>query len=346
MHIYQTDRLKEVTKGPTQLDIERILNRRSDFRPFYEKNKLKRLEAGAAGEQIVLAYLKKYGHEDWVIIRNMWLVNGGPFEADLILLTNHRPYLFEVKNYTSDFKYKDGAVSFNNQIASNDPIYQTRRNRIKLEKICQMYSNPIQVNGALILVGIDNYTEIQSEVEAIDIVKRTELRHFIEQIGEEERIYQGQPLNKKQVIKQLERFEIKQKYGPEVVSPERIKKLRKGVQCPYCDGFDVQINRKLTDCPCGFKENREIAILRTVCEYGVLTFNKPLRVGELLDFLDGAVSKGNLLKILRKYFKEVRKGRYTYYINAKLPLNKLYKKFNIQNLIELRMTYQDFDELT
>ena len=50
MHIYQTDRLKEVTKGPTQLDIERILNRRSDFRPFYEKNKLKRLEAGAAGE--------------------------------------------------------------------------------------------------------------------------------------------------------------------------------------------------------------------------------------------------------------------------------------------------------
>lgn len=186
MLVYQTERLKEVIEQPTQLDIERIIDRRSRVRSFHQENKLKRLEAGRAGEQVVLEYLQKYGNEDWVVIQNMWLSNGGPFEADFILLTNHGPYLFEVKNYTSDFVYQNGIVSFNSQIAAGDPIYQTRRNQINLEKICQLHSRQLQVKGALLLVGIDNYTEIHSEVEDIDIVIRTHLRHYIQKIAEKD----------------------------------------------------------------------------------------------------------------------------------------------------------------
>ena len=111
MTLYQTERLKKAAEEPTQLDIERIIDRRMLYRTPQEKNKLKWLEAGEEGEQIVLEYIKKYGKEDWLIVRNMWMSYGGPFEADFILLTNHGLYLIEVKNYTSDFSYKEGITS-------------------------------------------------------------------------------------------------------------------------------------------------------------------------------------------------------------------------------------------
>lgn len=345
MLVYQTERLKEVIEQPTQLDIERIIDRRSRVRSFHQENKLKRLEAGRAGEQVVLEYLQKYGNEDWVVIQNMWLSNGGPFEADFILLTNHGPYLFEVKNYTSDFVYQNGIVSFNSQIAAGDPIYQTRRNQINLEKICQLHSRQLQVKGALLLVGIDNYTEIHSEVEDIDIVIRTHLRHYIQKIAEKDRVFQGYPMNKKQVTNQLERFEINGNYGPEIVSKDILDGLIKGIQCPFCDGFDVKINRKVTYCPCGFKEDREIVILRTICEFGVLTFDKHLRIGELLEFFDGKISRDSLRQVLTKYFQEIKKNRYSYFINLKLPLHKLYEKLNIVEPVSLKMTYQEFEQI-
>lgn len=345
MTLYQTERLKKAAEEPTQLDIERIIDRRMLYRTPQEKNKLKWLEAGEEGEQIVLEYIKKYGKEDWLIVRNMWMSYGGPFEADFILLTNHGLYLIEVKNYTSDFSYKEGITSFNDQINSGNPIHQTRRNRINLERIVQFYSNRLPVYGALVLVGIDNYTEIHSKVEDIDIVKRTELRHYIQQIVVNEDTFQGKSLNKEYILKQLEKYEIDRNYGPEVVPKEIIDELQKGIQCPHCNRFNVEINRKTTFCPCGFKESREIAILRTICEYGVLTFNEHLRIGDLENFLGGAVSRNSLRIILNKYFQGVIKGRYTYYLNRKLPLYKLYEELNINDFIHLKMSYKDFENL-
>lgn len=134
MLVYQTDRLKENAKEPIQLDIERILDQRSHHRTPQQKEQLRWLEAGAEGERIVFNYLENYGKEDWVVIRNLWMNNGGPFEADFILLTNHGSYLLEVKNYTSNFIYEEGIASFNEHRNSSNPIFQTRRNTINLEK--------------------------------------------------------------------------------------------------------------------------------------------------------------------------------------------------------------------
>lgn len=86
MLVYQTERLKEVIEQPTQLDIERIIDRRSRVRSFHQENKLKRLEAGRAGEQVILEYLQKYGNEDWVVIQNMWLSNAGRLKRTLFFL--------------------------------------------------------------------------------------------------------------------------------------------------------------------------------------------------------------------------------------------------------------------
>lgn len=344
--VYQTDRLKENAKEPTQLDIERIIDQRSYHRTSQQKEQLRWLEAGEEGERIVFNYLEKYGKEDWVVIRNLWMNNGGPFEADFILLTNHGSYLLEVKNYTSDFIYEEGIVSFNEHKNSGNPIFQTRRNTINLENICLRSSNHGPVQGALILVGADNYTEINSRIDDIDIVDRTQLRHYIQQIVGKDHSIEGEFFNKKYLIRQFERFEINRYHGPNPVSKETINHLKKGIQCPHCKSFYKKTNQKIIQCTCGFMEEREIAVLRTICEYGVLNFTENLKIGELVNFLGGAISRGSLRKILRKYFQEVRNGRYTYYTNLKLPIYKLYKRLNINNFVQIKMSYQDYDKMT
>src|SRR5699024_3879402 len=104
------------------------------------------------------------------------------YDLNFINITNHGSYLLKVKNYTSDFIYEEGIVSFNEHKNSGNPIFQTRRNTINLENICLRSSNHGPVQGALILVGADNYTEINSRIDDIEIVDRNQLRHYIQLI--------------------------------------------------------------------------------------------------------------------------------------------------------------------
>jgi len=331
------------TKEPTKLDVKRIVHKRTLHPTQDDYYRLKSLELGAFGEQTVFNYIEKYKRDDWIIIRNRWLNVDGPFEADLILLTNHCTYLFEVKNYTSDFIFENGVSSFNGHLNSGNPINQTRRNTINLQKMCNGFSNRINVQGLLILIGVDNYVEIHDDISNIKIVKRNELKRTMKQIVKKENDYRGKPANNSYLLKQLEKHEIDRYHGPKPLSKKKINTLQKGICCLRCNSFDVTIKRKTVECICSFTEERELAILRTICEYGVLTFDRDFKIGELLEFFDYQISRNNLKRILKKYFKEVPKGRYTYIENLKLPIYKLYEQLNIESDIQLTMSHQEYE---
>lgn len=329
------------TKEPTKLDVERIVYQRTFSPSRDDYYKLKNLEAGVLGEQTVFNYLKKYGLDDWIVVRNIWLNHGGPFEADLILLTNHGPYLFEVKNYSSEFIFEKGVSSFNGQINSGNPINQTSRNTINLQNIW----NRVNVRGFLVLVGVDNYVEINSEIPDIKVVKRNELKREIGKIVKREDDYRGRPNNKKYLLKQLEKHEIERYHGPKPLSKKQLSRLRKGIYCLNCKSFDVDIKRKTVECACNFTEERELAILRTICEYGVLTFDKDLKVGNLAKFFGNQVSRLSIRKVLTKYFVKISNGSHTFYVNRGLPLDKLYKELNIDSTVDISLSHQQYSHL-
>lgn len=345
MIIYQTKILQEAAMEPTQLDIERILHIRRRQETVEDNYRLKRLEAGELGENILLNYLENYGEEDWIVIQNIWLNNGGPFEGDLILLTNCACYLFEVKNYSSHLIYENGVTKINNQIISGNPINQARRNTINLQDICKMYSDKVEVYGALILIGEDNYAEIKSEISDIDIIQRNQIKYYIQKIAEKEKIYNKQPINKKRLLNHLEKFEMDRYYKPEQIEKDVIEGLRKGINCLNCNSFNIDIRRKRVRCLCGFSEEREMAIFRTICEYGVLSFNENLQTGALTDFFGNQISKTSIHNVLKKYFEEVRSGRYTYFINKNLPSYKLLRKTKSQSMVYMELTYQEYEKI-
>lgn len=194
----------------------------------------------------------------------------------------------------------------------------------------------------LALVGIDSYVEICPEVTEIDIVQRTGLKHYIQKIVEQELEYEGHFLNKDRSLRALERYEIQPLQKPIPLTDYQMKQMRTGIYCLNCKSYEVKIGRTKTSCACGFTEERDMAILRTICEYGVLTFDRDIKMGGLSNFLGAGISHVSIRKVLKKYFKEKGRGRYTTYTNKPLPYHKLIQKLNISSSIEITADYEKF----
>jgi len=331
MKLLHTQLQKETAHLPTQLDFYRILYYRGSSY-FSKKKKLyKSLQAGAEGEQLVIDKLKEYGRKHWIVLRNMWMNKNGQFESDIILITSHCVYVFEIKNYTGKFTYENGACLINNREIAHNCVQQARRNYVNIKDICSGLISPKRVKGALLFVGEDNDVEMNTDIDYIDVFNRTQLVGFIKRIVEEEEQYLDYPVDVDSLIARFEQYEISNPYAPDPLTLDEMKEVRGGIYCAHCHTFKVKIHRHKVECDCGLIESREEATIRTICDYGVLQFESHLRRNKLVSFLKEQVSINYLTtKIIKKHFIVVENGSHTYYENKMLPYYKICDQFIIK----------------
>lgn len=315
-----------MTQTPTLLDYKRILKRRDIIKYEDYGPSLYNLETGEAGEQELLTFLKDYGQKHWIVIRNLWMNHRGEFESDIVLITYHACYVFEVKNYVGHFEYENSLSRINGSNLPNNAISQAERAYIHLTNICRKISPSITTNGALIFIGEHNTVDILTKVSGVKVLSRNELRRYIESIANEEAAYPYPPIDSSKIIAHFENYEIVNPYKIETVREGTLAKVRRGIYCAECFSYDIDTSKLFITCVCLHRERREEAVLRTICEYGVLNFEKEsVSLRELLEFMDYQVSGNYLRKILTKYFKMVYKNAHTTYQITNLP----YEKFNM-----------------
>lgn len=329
MKLYQTDLQKEAAKIPTKVDFDTVKNDRGLLTTEDEKYKYGLSILGEQGEETVLQYLQEYGRKNWIIVRNLWMNYFGPFENDLTLFTGHKMYTFEIKHFKGEYTYNNGLSKIDGVRRNINPIHQARRNCSNVQEIVNETSVNVPVEGALIFSGMDNFVEIQSEVTDLEIIPRNYLYTYIRKIVQEEKNHRGRSLNFQMLMAQLEKYEIEKRFIPEPLSKDDMLRIKRGIYCAHCKSYDIQIRKHIVTCRCGFIENREEATVRTICDYGVLNYDKELTRKELLVFFNGQVSKTYLVNILNKHFIRVSKNSYTYYINKKLPYFRIKISFNI-----------------
>lgn len=313
---------------PTKLDQLEIITRRSFYLDKEERGELSRLRKGEEGEQEVLNYLKQYGRSHWIVIQNMWLDYHGPFESDLTLLTRNGTYLFEIKNYNGFFQYDHGISMLNHREISGNAIYQTRRALKNIRELYQRKYSKSNVQATLVFMGLDNPIEISPNIEDIHILQRNQLKYFIQRICAEEDDRTYQSIDSSKIVSHFDSFSTENPYQATPISPERMENLRKGILCAQCANSNVSISKLFVKCSCGHLESRDEAMVRTICEYGVLHYKNHLTKKTLFDFFNGQTSRTYLTTILRKYFKIIKRGRYTYYLNLKLPYSKIKHLFD------------------
>lgn len=319
-----------MNEKPEKCDLLEIWLRRSEYVNQEVLNEFARLKRGIEGEKVVLEYIKKYGRKHWKVIPNLWLDYYGTFESDLLLLTRHGIYPIEIKNYNGFFQYDHGISKLNDREINGNAIYQARKATKNLRELIGSRFYKLHVQGVLVFVGEDNPIEVSPPINDIDILQRNQLKGYIQKIceAEDHGRYQQQ-LDIDKVAAHLKNYEVENPYQANPISTEEMAQLKKGILCAKCDQATIKISRKFVTCACGHVELRDKAMVRTICEYGVLNFDRELTVGELFDFFDGQASRDYLKSILKRYFELRKGGKYSYYVNLKRPYDKLSNYFSL-----------------
>lgn len=329
MHILQTQRQIVRNEHPIKLEILRELNKRDALNEDL-LSEWQRLESGFAGEQKVLNFIQEFGEEHWAVIKNVWLDYYGKFECDLLLITNTKVHPLEIKNYTGKFEFQNNQCLINGKKISHNAITQAQKTATNLEQIFQNSNHNLTVQGALIFIGQHNEVLVHDKVDTIEIIRPNQLRNYIWELVKEEKNYYGPSIDTESVIEQLERFEADNPFMGHEISDEIKGRACKGICCSHCGNFQIDTTKAYISCPCGMYEPRENAIVRTICEYGVIHSDKDLRTTNLLGFFGGDISRRTLQKYLNKHFTKTGGGRGSRFLNFKLPFNKIQYLFNLK----------------
>lgn len=283
MKRYKTKLQRQKITSPSQLELLHILNIRDDH--FQKRQLLQNLEKGKQGENYVVEIIKNIGPDHWIVIQNIWLNINGDFECDIILITLNSVYVFEIKNYTGLFQYKNGECILNNETLSNNCVAQSQRSFINVKKMVHYVNPSIAVHGALVFAGKQNTVEIKSEIPNIDVVTTKNIENYFYQIEQNE-FHHSNSVNTQKVITNFERMEINNPYSPKPLSRQEILNLRKGIYCKECLSFDVEITRSFVKCNCGNVEPREQAMLRTINEFQMLQHNPKICRSDIENFIN------------------------------------------------------------
>lgn len=330
MRLSQTTLQKEVHNVPSSLEFNRAKKHRGLLRTNKELRNLYRLEAGAIGEEKVFNLFQSEGRDHWVILRNLWMDDDRSFECDFLVITNYCVYTFEIKHLTGHFIYENSSCEINGMKMDYDLIQQARKPFIKLRKILDRVSPVIPLKGGIVFTSDKNKVTINSVVADIEVLQMPDLYEYIQRMKKDEDMRTEEVLPVSQLIKFFENYEIVDPFLPEPVSAEEMKIMRKGIYCGKCKKYGVEITKNYVICRCGLHEPRVEAIVRTVCEYGVLIFDNNFTIKDIRVFTDYKHSHGYLKSILDTYFEITFNHRYSYYHNIQKPFDEAQDLFEFK----------------
>jgi len=276
----------------TNLDILRELNKRRALDDdLYEE--LLYLEAKERSLNIVLDYINEYAQEHWLYMMDVSLDAYNILTCDLLLVTSVEAYTFEINHYYEGFELASAAVKKAQSIAS------------QLKSLSLMNSIHLNVQGAAIFTGTDTLEIEDSAAKNIDILTTKQLDKYLSKIVKKENDYQGPAMNSGQHLRWFGEIDRHRPAWQMTIPAEIKNNIQKGILCSHCESFDVTLGDPYISCECGMHESLEEAIVRTICEFGVLNNDLHLSVPELLDFFDYQISEDDLYKHLDKHFAPV-----------------------------------------
>lgn len=158
----------------------------------------------------------------------------------------------------------------NGKKIGHNPITQTQKVVTSLGHILQNIHPANRIHGNLVFTGQHNEVRIHDAPSHLKILTANQLRQAIWQIAKTERKDYGVSIDKAKIIQQLESFETSNPFQLVEISDTLKNQMHRGICCSHCGNFAINTRKSYIVCPCGMHEAREVAIIRTICEYGVL----------------------------------------------------------------------------
>lgn len=271
---------------------------------------------GFDGESDGLQLLHQHGHASWHYLHDLWIDAGGITQLDIVIITDRSVYIVDSKNYSYDFEHQNQQSFANGRQLNKNIFVQLSRSMEKVKSMLETVKYSGNVQGKIVFINPDSIVKLDQSASQVGM-NRAEFVRWIQQTAREEAKFPRANINAynlRDLI--LNDFKIENPYPPKARTMEHITQMKRGIRCEKCQQFEMEFTSYKVVCQkCGQQEVKERAVLRTICEYGVIRYKEDLRISECEVFFAGEVSKRYISRILSKYFVRTKRGKHTAYEN-------------------------------
>ncbi|MFJ5763589.1 nuclease-related domain-containing protein [Neobacillus sp. NPDC093182] len=294
---------------PDLLILLRFLNTRMSLTVDDTKQYLN-LKKGYEGEvlfdQLTAAYLNK---EIFILNDIMLEINHSKFQIDSSLIIQDTIIPCEVKNYESNYFYKDGEFYF---FGAKQPVTNPLHQLKRAETLLQQYlkKNGFHFRILPYLVFINPKFFLYQAPQNDSIIFPPQLSSFMEKLNSKPSNLNG--MQRKLADKMIADHIIESPYPK--LPPYNYHSLQKGLTCAICSSFFISYGEKKIKCNnCGSEEDIESAVLRCVQEFKLLFPDLRVTTNIIFDWCKVVESRKTIRRILQSYYKVMGCKQWTYY---------------------------------
>ncbi len=229
-----------------------------------------------------------------LVINDLFL--NGPdtnYQFDSVVILENRVNIYEVKNYTGRYSYRDGQLFSENGFRMQDPVAQAKRKQSYLHNFSLARGFSCEVNAYVVFINPNFY--IYTLPENDDIIFAGQLEYHLKELTDDSYPITAQDtrLGKLLVRKHHEN------YRPDNLPSYDFETIKKGIRCGKCNSFEATKTRQKRFCAsCGCIEKISDALYRNILEFQLLFPEIPVSVKNIREWLDGNYSDARIRRVL------------------------------------------------
>ncbi|WP_160723970.1 nuclease-related domain-containing protein [Bacillus sp. USDA818B3_A] len=294
---------------PFELKLLRILNNRMDFTSDQQKYYLYK-EKGYEGE-VQFDLLTEQLQSDCLIINDLFLeVNNTAFQLDTLIIFQATIFVFEVKNYEGDYRYREDRFEMINGKIIKDPLEQIKRSHSLLLQLFQKLGISQSIDAYVVFVNPEFF--LYEAPIGKPIFYPPQLKQLMRKLNNEKSNISSR--HKKIADKLISLHQVVSPYANLKIPAYDFKKLRKGVTCFVCDSLSCSYcNGKIVCGECGHVGDIESAVLRSVAEIRLLFSDMKITTNCVYEWCGIIDSKKMIRRILKENFKPIGDRQLRYF---------------------------------
>lgn len=297
--------IKERTKSVTTHVMESLYcrGRLDEKRQKEYRNAIKGLEGERRFDEVVASTVT-----NGYVLNDLMLKDGTSLsQIDSLIVTENSVHIFEIKNYTGEYTYKEEEMHSPYGFIIPSPTTQITNSRSLVHNIMRKTRLKLPIEAHVVFVNPAFY------LYDLPINKPFIFNYQLEKhLRGLNRGEVNTTHKQEKIVQHLLNHHV-ENYRPNDLPKYILEELKKGVHCPECLSFNHTVKRLYKLCDCGHKEEITEAIERSIKEFQILFPEKRVTVSALYDWCGGTINRKKILEHLKRNYRMNGTSRGIYY---------------------------------
>lgn len=230
------------------------------------------------------------------------------YQIDSLLITDDHIYLYEVKNYSGSYYYKDGSIYSESGHVLQSHLAQADRKKAYLYNLLLKSNHQTEISSYVVYINPECY--MYSLPKNDSFIFSGQLPTHFKNLTSHTPSYSA----KTQIwADELVRLHHENYYSTNLPDYD-FDTLKKGIYCSECFSFRYESTRQYRMCTvCGCREKIADAILRNIEEFRLLFPDTHLTKRLIHEWCGNDWSKSRIQDSLKTHYHRHYAGRGTYY---------------------------------